>query len=98
MTRLSIKKIKTIFLLVVQIDQNKDNNLEVNNGRIIESLLTLLQKALQETVVLYKKTGRRNTADIESDNEIIFNDKFYTLNSDNPTRNKKRLFLSRLCT
>jgi hypothetical protein len=84
------------YALVVRIGQKKNQNLKFNEGRILTSLLTSLQKVSPHIKIKPYDKKRVGTGDIESPAQIMFNEGFYLLYIEEPIITKKNHFICRI--
>jgi hypothetical protein len=84
------------FALVVRIGQKKDNNLKFNEARILTSILTSLQKVSPYIKITPHDKERLNVSDLESPEQIIFNEEFYSRYLEDPITTIKHHFICRI--
>jgi hypothetical protein len=84
------------FALVVRIGQKKNQKLKFNEARILTSILTSLQKVSSQIKITSYDKQRSNISDIESPEQIVFNEQFYNHYMEDPITTKNNHFICRL--
>jgi hypothetical protein len=86
----------SIFGLVVRIGQMKNERLMFDAGRIMTSLLTSFHNFLPYIKIIPVNQKRTDTSDIESPNQIIFDEEFYRKYIEEPAITSKNHFICRI--
>jgi hypothetical protein len=84
------------FALVVRIGQKKNQHLKFHEARILTSILTSLQKVSPHIKITQHNKKRSNIGDIESPEQITFNESFYFEYMEEPITTKNDHFICRL--
>jgi hypothetical protein len=84
------------FALVFRIGQKKTETLQFNEGRILTSIITSFKNVMPYIRITPMENKRATAIDIESPEDIIFDNEFYSNYMENPTFTKNRQLVFRL--